>query len=115
MSDGYSFTDTIRSEKFKTCSANQIKLNQRLKEIAAEMANLPKPPRRIEDWVDGWADLSIKRNFSMESYDKHIKFRKEYHKLVDTADSNLREMKLLVIEDLLEKINSTLEKGKSEE
>jgi len=106
MTDGY----FSRSEKFKTCSENQNKLNLRLKEIANEIAILPKLPQSMEDWIDSWTDPS-KKGFSMSAFNKHLKIKKEYSKLIDSSNSNLREMKILVIEELLEKINNTLNNG----
>lgn len=102
--DGYC---NERTESFKQRSDDQLKLNARLREIAHEMAELPQVPSSMESWVGSWSNLD-KKTFGMDTFSKHLKIKKEYVKLVDTADSNLREMKILAIDDLLEKINNTL-------
>ncbi len=103
--DGYS-----RLEKFKHYSMTQTQLNLRLKEIAGEMATLPKVPSHIDVWMGSFADLE-RKGFGLDTITKQMQIKREYSKLVDVSDTNLREMKILAIEDLLEKINSTLNKS----
>jgi hypothetical protein len=98
-----------RTERFQIFSENQTKVNSRLKEIAKEISELPKIPNSIDDWIESWTD-SKKKSFGIDSFNKHLKIKKEYTSLVENADNNLREMKILAIEDLLDKINNTLNK-----
>ncbi len=104
--DGYIKPEPSRLDRFKLYSSNQFKVNTRLKEIAGEIASLPKIPRSMEEWVGSWSDLNT-RGFGIDTFSKHLKIKKEYAELADDADTNLREMKILAIEDLLEKINNT--------
>jgi hypothetical protein len=108
VADGYA--NSSRLDQFKLYSNNQAKVNTRLKEIAVEIASLPKIPKSMEEWVGSWSDLTD-RGFGMDTFSKHIKIKKEYIELADNADTNLREMKILAIEDLLDKINNTLNKS----
>lgn len=107
--DGYD-NQLSRTEKFQVCSANQAKVNARLREIAKEISELPKIPPSIDDWIDSWTDPK-KEGFSINAFNKHLKIKKEYSELIENADSNLREMRILAIDDLLEKINNTLNKS----
>jgi hypothetical protein len=43
-----------------------------------------------------------------------MKINREYQKLVNEAENNLREMKILAIEDIIDKINNTLNKSISD-
>ena len=103
--DGYSKLD-----QFKLYSSNQIKVNLRLKEIAEEIAVLPKIPRSMEEWIASWTN-PLSRGFVIDTFSKHLRIKKEYAQLTDIADTNLREMKILAIEDLLAKISNTLNKS----
>lgn len=107
--DGYSFTPE-RLEKFHAYAAAQTQINMRLKEISKEIAELPQIPRSIEQWVESYPDLT-KRSFGIDTYKKHMKINKEYNELIDKAEHNLRELKVLFIEDLIAKINGTLNNG----
>jgi hypothetical protein len=106
--DGYDTSS--RLNQFKLYSNNQLKVNTRLKEIAVEIAALPKIPKSMDEWIGSWSDPAIK-SFGMDTFSKHLKIKKEYAELADNADTNLREMKILAIEDLLDKINKTLNKS----
>lgn len=107
--DGYG-NSLSRTEKFQICSANQARVNARLREIAKEIAELPKIPGSIDDWIESWADPKHK-SFGIDAFNKHLKIKKEYTELIENADSNLREMRILAIDDLLDKINNTLNKS----
>lgn len=111
-SDGYNQGDE-RFKSLKEKSAFQVKVNERLKEIAEELATLPKTPRSIDEWIESWHDPT-RQNFSISDYKKHMKINREYQKLVNDAENNLREMKILAIEDIIDKINSTLNKSISD-
>jgi hypothetical protein len=105
--DGYK---PSRLDLFKLYSSNQSQVNTRLKQIAVEISSLPQIPKSMEEWIGSWSDPAIK-SFGIDTFSKHLKIKKEYAKLADNADTNLREMKILAIEDLLEKINKTLNKS----
>lgn len=108
--DGYSNSIFSRAEKFKICSENQRKLNLRLKEIAKEISELPQIPYSMDEWIESLPDIKTKR-FGIDAFSKHFRYKKEYLELMDNSDSNLREMKIIAIEDLLDKINNTLNKS----
>ena len=104
MEDGYKIS---RMDRFKACSEHQSKIHSRIKEISQEINKLPKIPPSLDKWIEGWSDIDI-RGFGMDTYEKHMNFRKEYSQLTENLDNNLREMKILTIEELLEKINKVM-------
>ncbi len=108
--DGYIKPEPSRLDRYKLYSSNQCKVNERLKEIAEEITTLPKVPHSMEEWIGSWSELT-NRGFGIDTFSKHLKIKKEYAELSDDADTNLREMKILAIEDLLDKINNTLNKS----
>lgn len=114
MMDGYNFLDTSRSNCFKQFLDNQRQVNGRLKEIASEMVNLPRPPKYMEDWIEGWTTPEGQKSFDMSVLKKLVNYKKEYNKLIEVSDTNIREMKVLIIDDLIDKINSTLEDADSD-
>ncbi len=111
--DGYNKLSDLKLEKFKIYSHEQAKVNGRLKEIAKEINELPHKPSSMDRWIESYTDLS-KKEFSMLSYNKYLKISKEYGELVDKSENNFREMKIIFIEDLIDKINDTINNIKSE-
>jgi hypothetical protein len=97
-----------RKSKFANYSATQKALTNRLKEIADEASKLPQIPRYFDSWIEGYGNDS---GFNLKTFDQHWKIKREYAKLMEDADNNLRQMKILAIEDLIEKINNTLNKS----
>lgn len=102
--DGYS--DLLnKSLAFKHCFDCQSSLNSQLQNLAIEAAKLPIPPSSLDDWMGSWGSYDGKNNFKLSNYVKLSKIKKEYSQLIDKSDSNLREMKIIIIDDLLVKIN----------
>lgn len=96
--------DGYTSEKLKSYSEAQGKINARLQEIALEIKALPKAQKSSADFLDEGA-------FNMQSYGKYAKIKKEYLALLEQADVNLREMRLIAIDNLLEQIKQTLDEN----
>lgn len=103
--DGYFFSDDTRMTDFKKLSNEQLKLNGRMKEIAEEISKLPKPPASIGNWIESWNSLD-RKDFGLDTIIKQNRIKKEYNKILEQSDSNMRQMKILAIDDLLDKINS---------
>lgn len=102
--DGYSEL-LSKSLEFKHCFECQSSLNSQLQNLAIEAAKLPIPPPSLDDWMGSWSNSDGKNNFKLSNYVKLSKIKKEYSQLIDKSDSNLREMKIIIIDDLLAKIN----------
>ncbi len=113
MLDGYNNSNHnvgfSRLEKLKICSANQVKFNNRIKEINKELAAFPKAHYIFEHWIDSLPNLDNKNSFNIKEYSKLFQIQKEYKQLMEDADSNLREMKILAIDDVLDKIKLILD------
>ncbi len=109
ISDGYEKFSFKELEKFKEYSNMQSSVNKRIEEINLELATIPKMPPSIDMWIDDLPDLRG-NSFGLNDYTKLFKYRKEYSKLLETSDHNLREMKILTIDDLLGKIDRLLRK-----
>jgi hypothetical protein len=107
--DGYDNYALSNLERLEHYAGNQLAVNGRLREIAEEISSLPKAPASMDEWIGTWTDLDGK-GFGIHTYNKRAKIKREYNRLVDSSNSNLREMKIIAIEDLLEKINDTLNK-----
>lgn len=97
-----------KMEKFKQYVDQQSKINVRLKEISTEISNLPKIPNSIDEWIESWPE-SNKKKFNIEIYSKHFSIKREYYSLIENSEHNLREIKILTIEDLIEKIQNILD------
>jgi len=109
--DGYNKTNRLL--KLKQCASRQSSFNARIKEINKELSELPQMPYSLDFWIDSLPDLHGK-GFTMKSYSKFSSIKKEYEEIIESSEDNLREMKILAIEDLLEKIDSINENVASE-
>lgn len=103
--DGY----TLENKSFEYYSSNQIKINNRIRELGKEMKELPTLSVSLDEWINSLPDLKSKK-FGMDTFTKNCEIKKEYYYLLDKADTNLREMKILSIDVLLNKINNILNK-----
>lgn len=109
--DGYQESPNLNhSDNFKYYLNNQDKLNTRLQELVKEANELPSFPGSIDDWVVSWADLNHNKNFGINTVSKHLSIQREYDRIVEQSNENIRKMKILSIDDLLDKINKILEK-----
>lgn len=106
--DGYSKLEGSRLEQFKRFSTQQSQVNARLKEIAQDMNGMPKMPHSIDQWIESFGGLT-KKSFGIDTFVKQSKMSKEYHDLIDKSEANFREMKIIFIEDLIDKINHMLD------
>lgn len=101
--DGYSNSKLELESRFQA----QSSLNKRLETIAKELKVLPTLPYSMDRWINSIVDPN-KKTFSLQEYKKHLSYKKEYEEILDKSDSNLREVKILLIEEIIGKINSTL-------
>lgn len=104
MTDGYS-TDPLLRERFKKHFNLQKHFNDRLNQMAKELKELPQMPKSLSLWIESF---SKDEKFSLNDYKKHLALKKEYTKIIEKSSNNLSVMKILAIDDLLERIKKTL-------
>lgn len=97
--DGYekSFDGFSRLERLKMLYSKEKCLNSRIQELNEEFGllyNSSKSTNTLEH--------------KLSSYNKISKIKRERAKLTEDLDNNSRQLKILVIEDLIEKISITL-------
>lgn len=107
--DGYNSTKHfVRLEKIKFHSANQLQFNNQLKEINKELLNMQQIPMVSDHWIESLPSLDRKNNFSIKDYNKFLKLKKEYNQILEKSEDNLRELRILAIDDILDKIKNIL-------
>lgn len=87
----------------------QLKLNSEISSITNEMNKLPEMPDDMEAWIDCLSDIDNENNFKLSDFNKIFKFNKQYNDLLDRRADNSQKIKVLVIDNLIERIKVILE------
>lgn len=110
--DGYSKTAdlVLRYGNMKDLFEFQLKLNSDLSKVTNEMNSLPNLPDNMEDWIDSLSDLESDNNFKLSDFKKVFKCNKQYNDLLELRSENSQKIKILVIDNLIDRIKLILSK-----
>lgn len=98
MPDGYhNLQDLIK---------NQIKISKELIEASDELNSIPEMPKNLDKWIDSIPN--DKSKFKLADYSKLFKVGRKYNQLVEKQEANAGKLKVVMIEELLEKIKEVL-------
>jgi hypothetical protein len=110
--DGYiEPSDVSADEELSNVLSSHIKVRHRLREIDAEIQAIPNP-FVTEGWVTSIPDMGSDKRFKISDFKRLGKLRREYRKLKDTEEQNIRFLKLRQIDGVilqLEEINKKSE------
>ena len=109
--DGYiEVSDEIVEKylKMQELFDHQVKLNKELVDISKELGEIPEMPENLEKWIDSIPNEKSK--FRLTDYDKLFKVSRKYNKLAEKRDENAQKIKVLVIDNLIDRINEILGK-----
>jgi hypothetical protein len=86
---------------------NQIIINNEITSLSKEITSLPKIPNDLEKWADSLAD---DKSFKLADFKKMFKFNKQYSELTERLEDNARKIRILAIDNLIDKIKNMLNK-----
>lgn len=104
--DGYDIIKKVID--METLFNTQIKINEEISVITEEISNLPEIPVSIDKWIDSLSNID-EFNFKLEDFNKLFFINKKYNKLIEQRESNSLKIKILVIDNLLDRIKGILE------
>lgn len=100
--DGYVDSRTANSNLIQ----DQIKINDEIYETFNQIRNMPRPPPDINKWISS-VDFSPK-SFKLSDLVKMRNINKKMHSLMVKQEETSQKLKVLAIEDLINKINDVL-------
>src|SRR5271165_728136 len=109
--DGYTEVSDEIVEKYLKMQElfdHQVELNKELVDISKELSEIPEMPENLEKWIDSIPNENSK--FKLTDYDKLFKVNKKYNQLTEKREDNAQKIKVLVIDNLIDRINEILGK-----
>jgi|ERR1700722_1555378 len=107
--DGYEIQDIInRFEAMEHLFDVQVHLNREMANILAELDAMPDIPD-IDDWVSSILDLEAK-GFKLQNFRRMFEINRQYNTIVEEKDKTASQIKVIVIDNLLDKIKDVLDK-----
>lgn len=104
--DGYDIQKKVID--METLFNTQIKINEEISVITEEISNLPEIPVSIDRWIDSLSNID-EFNFQLKDFNKLFFINKKYNNLIEQRESNSLKIKILVIDNLLDRIKGILE------
>lgn len=108
LEDGYTSEVIARFDELDKLCDKQEKIDKEMIDITDEMDNLPPIPQSIDYWIDSVSDPSSDENFSMADFSRMFKMNKRYNDLIEEKEKTSRKMKIVVIDNLLDKIKGLI-------
>lgn len=109
--DGYTEVSDDIIEKYlkmQDLFDHQVKLNKELVDISKELNEIPEMPENLEKWIDSIPNEKSK--FRLTDYNRLFKVSKKYNQLAEKREENAQKIKVLVIDNLIDRINEILGK-----
>jgi|ERR1700733_9407909 len=98
MSDGY--------ENLQELIKKQINISKELIEASEELNAIPEMPKNLDKWIDSIPNEKSK--FKLADYSRMFKVGRKYNQLVEKQEINGSKLKVVMIEELIEKIKEVL-------
>jgi hypothetical protein len=87
----------------------QLKLNAEVANTAKEINEMPKMPKDLDRWMESVPELNNnKKRFKISDYANIFKISRKYESLLEDRDINQSKLKVVVIDNLLNKIKKAL-------
>jgi len=109
--DGYTEVSDEIVEKYLKMQElfdHQVNLNKELVDISKELSEIPEMPENLDKWIDSIPNEKSK--FKLTDYNRLFKVSKKYNQLAEKREENAQKIKVLVIDNLIDRINEILGK-----
>lgn len=109
--DGYCEPFTVNHDGYELTKLliSHVKIRHRLREIDDEIAEFPNP-FVSEGWVTSIPDISATKRFKISDFKKLGKLRREYRKLKEQEENNIRFFKLKQIDGVIQQLEDMQKK-----
>jgi hypothetical protein len=105
--DGYGHQELLEQLKhIQYLSNRQSKLNGELDDIVKEMETLPQIPSDMDNWIDSISKSD--KDFKLSDFKKLFEINKRYNEIIEEKEDNVRSIKILAIDNLINKISDIL-------
>lgn len=105
--DGYQNDDLVKLNSIQKLYKEQLTINKKIEEICNEMDTIPELPKDLERWMGSLPDKD--NPFKLEHYKKMSKISKKYINLIEEKDINSHKIKLMAIDNVIDKIKKIIE------
>lgn len=107
--DGYDDESMLQRvlEMNELCD-KQVELTKELVSTSHELNTLPPMPKDLDKWIGSIPDG--KSEFKLAHFGRLFKIGRKYDKLVEESKENMQKIKLVMIDELLDKIKSVIGK-----
>lgn len=89
---------------------DQDAINKELIDISNEIEIMPEIPYNIDHWLDSVPDMYKDGEFRLADFKKMFKIQKKYNDLLEKRSNNITKIKVIVIDNLIDRIKDLLEK-----
>lgn len=109
--DGYEDSEEMMQKylEMQNLFDAQVKINDEISTVSEEIITLPEVPQNIEKWTESLPDLNP-NSFKLSHFKKMFKINKKYNSLIDLRNNNSQKIKILVIDNLIDRIKDILDK-----
>lgn len=106
IADGYNEELVQRYLNMQSLCDKQSFLTKELLSIAEELKAIPPMPKNLEKWMGSLPANDSK--FKLSDFDRLFKVGRKYDKLIEERDNNTQKIKLIVIDNLIDRIKEVL-------
>ena len=99
-------TDGYKIYRLKELCDHHDQIDKELSILSDDMDKLPKLPDNLDDWIDSIPDGY---NFKLSDFKKVFKITKKYNALVEESKKNASNVKIAMIDVLIDNINNILD------
>jgi hypothetical protein len=108
MTDGYDIE--VRLNNMEALLDDQDAINKELIDISNEIEVMPEIPYNIDRWLDSIPDMYKDKDFTLTDFKKMFKIQKKYNELLEKRSNNTAKIKVIVIDNLIDRIKDLLDK-----
>lgn len=112
MTDGYINESILQKySAMEDLLNHQSEVNKNISNLSKEISQLPELPRNLEEWTDSLSNIySEDKTFKLSDFKRVFKINKEYCELIEKREKNLRQIKMLTIDSVIDRIKNVLDK-----
>lgn len=98
--DGYTVS---RMDQMQELCNKQLQINEQLEEVSQELHLMPIMPKNIDRWINS---VSIGDNrFKLADFSRMFAISRRYDRLIDERGKNSSQLKIGIIDNIIEQIN----------
>lgn len=109
--DGYTKRDELvqKYNDMQELFNSQVEINEEISNVSIEIGSLPEMPESLDSWLDSIPKINSP-NFKLSDFKKMFKMNKKYNDLIERRDHNSQKIRILAIDNIIDKIKDLLDK-----